>query len=269
MPVQQSFMVFDIETVPDLEAARRLLHIDAVDTSEAALKMEQHFLQLTGGRSGFYKPLFHRVVTIAAVTGRIETEDGLEFYRPKALFTLGSGADDEAALLGEFNRTLEEYSPRLVSFNGRGFDLPVLNYRALKHGLSLAGLHRAGDKWENYKQRYAARWHCDLLEQLRDYGATDFVKLSEVCGFLGIPVKLGLEGAKVAEAYAQGRLEEIGEYCMLDCVATFLLFARLMVVQGLTDTVRHEESLRLLRDLVERKAKPGNQFSAFLEEWTN
>ncbi len=83
----------------------------------------------------------------------------------------GEAGFDEKKLLQGFFGYFERLKPRLVSFNGRGFDLPVLKYRAMKHGVSASHLHQAGDKWNSYTSRYALNWHCDLQDVLSDYGA--------------------------------------------------------------------------------------------------
>ncbi len=49
-----------------------------------------------------------------------------------------------------------------MTWNGRGFDLPVLRLRAMVHGLSAEGWFRGDSKWDGYAQRYAPDWHCEL-----------------------------------------------------------------------------------------------------------
>ena len=176
-----SLFVFDIETVPDTEAVTNLTGFTEPDVEARRAELERYHLEITDGRNAFPRQPFHRVVAISFLEADIERVDGHEFYLLRELRSGGQADFGEKKLLQGFFQHFERTRPRLVSFNGRGFDLPVLKYRAMVHGVPAPALHDKTNKWENYTVRYAADWHCDLMEVLSDYGASARVKLNEVC----------------------------------------------------------------------------------------
>ena len=152
-------LVFDIETIPDVAGLRKLNDIDAAmsDTAVAELAFQRR-RQATGG-SDFLPHHLQRVVAISCV---LRTDEGLKAW------SIGKPEDAEAMLIQRFFDGIERYTPQLVSWNGGGFDLPVLNYRALIHGVSAAKYWDMGEddrdfKWNNYIGRYHMR-HLDLME---------------------------------------------------------------------------------------------------------
>jgi predicted PolB exonuclease-like 3'-5' exonuclease len=188
----RSLFVFDIETVPD---------------------REHH------AGEGFPKPLFHRVVAIAFLGAEIEPDSGHELYHLREVRCGGEAGYGEEDLIRAFFSYFERLRPRLVSFNGRSFDLPVLKYRALVHGVSAPWLREG-----NYGYRYSLDRHCDLMEALPDFGATTRRKLDEVCAVLGLPGKLGIDGSMVEQLHDAGRTEEIRNCCELDVLNTYLVY---------------------------------------------
>ena len=112
------------------------------------------------------------MVTISFLKAEVERDGNQEAYLLRELRSGGEAGFDEKKLLQGFFGYFERLKPRLVSFNGRGFDLPVLKYRAMVHGVSVSWLYGAGDKWNSYQNRYSTDWHCDLLDVLSDYGTS-------------------------------------------------------------------------------------------------
>ena len=108
----------------------------------------------------------------------------------------------------------------LVSWNGSGFDLPVLNYRALRHGINAHHYWEVGEsdrdfRYNNYLSRYHWR-HIDLMDVLSGYGASGRASLDLAAQLVGLPGKLGIGGAQVWPAYRRGELAAIREYCEAD-----------------------------------------------------
>lgn len=110
---------------------------------------------------------------------------------------------------------------RLVTFNGRGFDMPVLGMRAMACDVDWSF-------WENYRHRYPnyrkSLKHYDLCDQLSDYGAATRPSLDHVCRTLGFGGKTGLDGSKVAEVWASGDRKSIETYCRQDVFDTWLVY---------------------------------------------
>ena len=260
--------VLDIETVPDAKAASRALGEDLTE-DEAIARLRAQVREKTGGRSDFLHPVFHRVVAISYAWLRHERAE--EGGRELVLVRIGSGgeaASDERALLEGFFGMIEARSPRLVTFNGRGFDIPVLKLRAMAHGLSCPAWFSAGEsRWEGYTSRYDDTYHLDLMDALTDAGAARRVSLHEVAAAFGIPGKLGTSGEDVEALVAAGKLEEVRAYCETDVCTTLLVFLRWAHFTGELGEGAYARALAGLRNYLaaEREARP--HLGAFLDAW--
>ena len=228
----RNLFVFDIETVPDTDAVPNLTGFSDQDVGARRKELEQYHLKITDGRSPFARQPLHKVVAISFLEAEIDHANGHELYHLKELRSGGEPGFSEAQLLQGFFQYFERLKPRLVSFNGRGFDLPVLKYRAMVYGISSPWLHQAGDKWNSYSSRYSMDWHCDLMEQLSDFGASARVKLSEVCAAFGFPGKFGADGSKVLEMIDAADVQGVRNYCETDVLNTYLIYLRFMLHRG-------------------------------------
>ena len=145
------------------------------------------------------------------------------------------------------------------------FDLPVMKYRAMKYCISASKLFKAGDKWNNYQQKYSSDWHCDLLDVLSDFGSSCRCKMNEVCSILGIPGKVGTDGSQVVEMFDNGKLEEIDNYCETDVINTYLVYLH---YQLLTGSINNEGFIKMNKDLIQYLINGNKEhFNEFLEEW--
>lgn len=198
-------VTFDIETIPD----------------------EQHHQG-----EAFPKVLFHQVVAISYLRANIVGGGPDPIYEIETLRSGGEIGFSEEQLVKGFFAFVEKVRPRLVTFNGRGFDLPVLKYRAMKYGVSAPWLSQGQGRWENYGQRYAVHWHTDLMDALSEFGASKVASLDEICALLGIPSKLGMRGSEVAEAIQNGRIADVRNYCETDVLSTYLVFLRYALLRG-------------------------------------
>lgn len=265
-----NLFVFDIETIPDTEATERLLGLDPGEHDVQTLRddLAQYHLEITNGQNDFPRQPFHRIVAISFLTAEIHRdEDEMESY---ALQEVRSGGREDASerdLIAGFFQHLERIKPRLVTFNGRGFDLPVLKYRAMTYGISAAWLHQTGDKWNNYGHRYSPNWHCDLVEVLSDYGASARVRLNEVCSVFGIPGKTGTAGGDVAALYDAGDLAAIRDYCELDVLNTYLVYLRYMLHLGRISLEAHDRAIDDLLSMIEREGPDRPHLAEFRRHW--
>src|SRR5580692_7306438 len=149
-----------------------------------------------------------RVVAISCV---LRSREGL------TVWSLGDAATGEAELVRRFFDGIDKYSPDLISWNGSGFDLPVLTYRALLHGVSAPRYWETGDedtafRYNNYLNRYHAR-HLDLMDILAAYQARANAPLDQIATLLGFPGKMGMDGSKVWDCFLQGDTVAIRNYC--------------------------------------------------------
>lgn len=264
----QNLFIFDIETIPDTESGANLLDLAGAKTEKIREEMAKYHLKLTDNRSDFLRQPFHKIVAISFVECEIVRDfNGGEFYR---IIDVRSGGDlmaNEADLVKGFFSHLKKKPPRLVSFNGRNFDLPVLKYRAMKHEVECGWLYKNGDKWNNYNQRYSLDWHCDLAEAFSDFGASARVKMNELCATFNLPGKIGVDGSQVSKMYDQNQLKEIRDYCETDVLNTYLLY---LIYQHHTATLSTEsfnKSKSELKTFLEGLSKTKEHLKEFLEEW--
>jgi predicted PolB exonuclease-like 3'-5' exonuclease len=249
-------LVFDIETVPDVELGRRLLGVADADDARVAEAMFARRIEATG--SSFLPLEQHRVVAISVLL-----RDGDQFQ----LWSVGTADNAEDELLRRFFGGLEKLRPTLVSWNGTGFDLPVLHYRMLKHGIASPTYWDSGEldrdfKWNNYLNRFHAR-HIDLMDVLSAYQARGRASLEHVALMLGLPGKLGMAGDQVWSAWQGGRIGEIRDYCETDVLNTYLVYLRFELIRGTLSATDHDAELARVRNwLGERTEDHWRRFAA-------
>jgi predicted PolB exonuclease-like 3'-5' exonuclease len=251
-------LVFDIETVPDVELGRRLYDLDGLADEAVAKAMFAKQRQIR--QHDMLPPPQQRVVAISAV---MRSRDGVR------VFSLGDEQAPERELVQRFYDGLERYTPDLVSWNGSGFDLPVLTYRALKYGINAARYWEVGEndrdwRFNNYMSRYHWR-HIDLMDVLSGYGASSRASLDQVAQLVGGPGKLGMSGASVWPAYLRGEIGAIRDYCETDVLNTYLVYLRFQLIRGEMDSVRYGEELAQVDALLERSDRPHHR--EFLLAW--
>jgi 3'-5' exonuclease len=234
-------LVFDLETIPDVSGLRTLLGSDAaLSDAEVAVQAFSARREKTG--SDFLQHHLHRVAAISCV---FRDDEG---FRVRSL---GSLDDAEPKLIQDFYRIVERYTPQLVSWNGGGFDLPVLNYRALIHGINAARFWEMGEedrdfKWNNYLSRYHTR-HLDLMDHLAMYTGRANAPLDDLAKLCGFPGKMGVDGSQVWSLYQEGRLQEIRDYCETDVVNTYLVYCRYQLLRGRLTRDAYDAEIALVR----------------------
>ena len=263
----RSLFVFDIETVPDTNAVPNLTGFIEPDVVARRVELERYHLEITDGRNAFPRQLFHRVVAISFLEAEIEYAGAQETYYLKELRSGGEAGFDEAQLLQGFFQYFEQLKPRLVTFNGRTFDLPVIKYRAMAHGIAAPWLYGAGDKWNSYKSRYAMNWHCDLLDLFRDYGASSAVKLSEVCAVMGFPGKFGADGSEVTEMIDTGDIQGVRDYCETDVLSTYLVYLRTMQHRGTLTRDGYNRAVADVITMIEQAGDHRGHLASFMVAW--
>ena len=185
-------LVFDIETIPDIAGLRALRGASA-SLSDAEVYAAELDERKAANKSDMMPLYLQRVLVISCV------------FRSAKGLTVQSFADrngnEEGALIQTFFDKLEKHQPQLVSWNGGGFDLPVLNYRGLRHGVVADKYWDLGEddreyKWNNYISRYHTR-HLDLMDLLAMYQPRASVPLDDLAKLCGFPGKLGMDGSQV------------------------------------------------------------------------
>ncbi|MYE49279.1 MAG: 3'-5' exonuclease [Gammaproteobacteria bacterium] len=236
-------LVLDIETVPDAEMGRGLYGLDDLDEGEVMRAMLHHYQQRTGLE--FLPPIQHKVVAIGVV---LRNDEGV---RP---LVLGNEDAKESELIMRFFRGLGHYVPDLVTWNGAAFDLPVLNFRALRHEIQAknyweTGVNDRAFRFNNYLSRFHWR-HTDLMDALSGFQGRGRPSLREACALLGLPGKNLMEGSSVMEAYLEGRIGDIRRYCLEDALNTYLVSIHFDYLRGNLSQDSLDDEYGLLIDVL-------------------
>jgi 3'-5' exonuclease len=231
-------LVFDLETIPDCAGIRKLYELpdDLPDYDVAEIAFQKRRAQ---SGNDFLPVYLQRVVVISCV---LRSDDGVR------VFSLGE---------------------QLVSWNGRGFDLPVLVSRGLMHGVTAACFWDTGNdnkdfRFSNYINRFHDR-HLDLMDVLSIYGGGRSSPLDDLARLSGFPGKLGVGGAAVWESYRAGEVASIRDYCEADVANTYLLFLRFQMMRCALTPERYAEESALLRAMLEKRPEP--HWRKFLSLW--
>lgn len=238
-------LVFDIETIPDVVGLRTL---NDLPPTLPDFEVAEYAFQRQRARNGSdFLPLhLQRVVAISCA---LRSDDGFRVW------SLAEPKSTEAEIIQRFFDGVEKFTPQLVSWNGGGFDLPVLHYRGLIHRVTAPRYWDMGDgdyrdsrdfKWNNYIGRYHMR-HLDLMDLLAMYQPRGSAPLDQLAKLMGLPGKLGMDGSAVWGAWQEGRINEISDYCETDVVNTWLVFLRFQLMRGLLTRVEHAREIELVR----------------------
>jgi predicted PolB exonuclease-like 3'-5' exonuclease len=261
------YLVLDIETRVDKDLVKQIHDPEnALTLDQAYDQARDQILERSGQQSDFFPIPYHIPIAIATLQAG-------EDYRIRALGCMGIDRFSESGLVTRFWQ-LFEGAATLVTFNGRGFDLPVLEMQALKHGLSLPRYYAAGQSRGTYRgSRYQDAYHIDLCDFLANYGAVQRRgSLDVISRLAGLPGKYSIAGEDVEYLFRQKRLKEINQYCMTDVLQTYLLFLRIELLRGKLDAPGYQATVAAAReDLSQRAAAAGeeNFLSDFLSRWNS
>ena len=216
-------LIFDIETVPDTSGGAKLLELEGLSKKDIIKAMEHTQFQKSGT---MFQPLhLHKIVAISVLYKNNEK---------LSLLSLGDEDSEESDLLNLFFSAIDKYQPQLVSWNGKGFDSPVIHYRALIHGVSSIKYWDKGDddrefKWNNYLNRYHDR-HLDLMDVMSGYKKP--ASLTDIAQLIGAPGKYGIDGSKVTDYYLANDIKKIRDYCETDVLNTYFVFLRYQLISN-------------------------------------
>lgn len=254
-----TILVFDIETIPDVEAGRKLYHLHELSDEDTAQAMFALRRAKTG--NDFLPHYLQKIVAISLV---------LCNTKQLKVWSLGDEASNEKELIMRFFGGIDKHTPTLVSWNGSGFDLPVLHYRALLHGISAPTYWESGDnqqafRWNNYLNRFHYR-HLDLMDVLAAYQNKAFAPLDQIATMLGFPGKMGMSGAHVWDEYLAGHLNQIRNYCETDVLNTYCVYLRFELIRGVINQSEYDRALKRLQTYLKEENKA--HLLAFLENMT-
>jgi len=252
-------LTFDIETIPDIAGLRALhdLPADLADSEVAEFAFQK---QRAKNGSDF---LPHHLQRVAVISCAMHSSDGFKVW------SLAEPKSNEGEIIQRFFDGIAKYTPQIVSWNGGGFDLPVLHYRGLIHGVTAPRYWDLGEddrdfKWNNYISRYHTR-HLDLMDLLAMYQPRANAPLDELAKLMGYPGKLGMDGSAVWGAWLDGRIDEIRDYCETDVVNTYLVYLGFQKMRGHLSTDAHAAAVATVRSHLTGLDAP--HWREFLAAW--
>ncbi len=256
-------LVFDIESVPDV-AGLRLLRADPAGHSDSQV-YEAWLAERKERGQGDFAPLHLQRVLVISVVFR--NAEGLRVHS-----FVDRDGHSEGKVIQTFFHTIEKHQPQLVSWNGGGFDLPVLHYRGLRHGVEASKYWDMGEddrefKWNNYISRYHMR-HLDLMDLLAMYNPRNNAPLDALAKLCGFPGKLGMDGSQVWPQYQAGGLEDIRRYCETDVMNTYLVYCRFQKMRGGLTEAEYAQEIDLVQETVAQLASSEPHWREYLDAWT-
>ncbi|MES2972093.1 MAG: 3'-5' exonuclease [Pseudomonadota bacterium] len=259
-------LVFDIESIPDI-AGLRALRGAAPDATDAQVYEAWAQERKEKGQSDFMPLHLQRVLVISCV---FRNAEGLRVHS-----FVDKDDASEGKVIQTFFNAVEKHTPQLVSWNGGGFDLPVLHYRGLRHGVVADRYWSMGEgggaddrefKWNNYISRYHMR-HLDLMDLLAMYQPKNNAPLDAMARLCGFPGKLGMDGSMVYSQYLDGKLDDIRRYCETDVMNTYLLYCRFQKMRGGLLEKEYDQEISLVKETLGNLAPSEAHWDEYLKAW--
>lgn len=256
------FLVFDVESVADGDLVAKVHYPgQSLSGDEAIARYRAELIEASG--SDFIPYTFQ--IPVSVVVAKIDAG-----YALIDLVALDDPEFRPHVITDHFWRGWEGYKrPTLVTFNGRTFDLPLLELAAFRYGLSLRGWFNIEDKnWEQHRGRYNLQAHLDLHDVLTNFGATRFHGgLNLVANVLGKPGKMDVQGHMVQDLFNAGKLGEINDYCRCDVLDTYFVFLRTSVLLGRISLDREQELIEQTKTWLTERAPQVAVYRHYLDNW--
>jgi len=261
-PSKLKYLVFDVESIADGDLIARTRYPGLGYSADQAIAMFRQELLDESGRD-FIPHTYH--IPISLVIAKLREDFSLieivsldePQYRPEMIarnFWLG----------------WERYGqPTWVTFNGRSFDLPLMELSAYRYGISVPEWFNLYDRtYSQNRNRYNLESHLDLHEILTNFGSTWFRGgLNLAAALVNKPGKIDVHGNMVLDLYRAGKKNEISEYCRCDVLDTYFVFLRLQVLMGRLTTEKESELTAATRSLLEQQSERHLGYRQYLDAW--
>jgi len=256
------FLVFDSESVADGGLVSRVRYPgQGLSPAEAIDKYRKELVETSG--TDFVPYTFQ--VPVALVVAKVAAD-----YSLLDIVALDEPQFRSHVITAHFWRGWDAYRhPTLVSFNGRTFDLPLLELAAFRYGLSVPAWFNLEDKnWEQHRSRYNTAAHLDLHDLLTNFGATRFNGgLNLAANLLGKPGKMDVQGYMVQDMHNEGRLAEINDYCRCDVLDTYFVFLRVAVLLGRLPLQQEQDLVAATKLWITQRAEQSPAYAKYLAGW--
>ena len=200
------------------------------------------------------------IVTLSSLLCRVEKENNVTFKRFGRMDTV---AGNGKVCTEQFSKLITKYNPKLVSYNGGGYDIPVIINNALRYGVSLAPLFKRGTKFENYTHRYASNWHADLLDLSTRYRAAKPISLGALSALVGLPGKIVSSGDQVRGLVESENYEVIKQYCEADVLLLAGVWLRWSKMVGDLCDTGFRKSAESYKNFIDREALEHEHYALF------
>ena len=259
-----SYLVFDVEAVADGDLVSKLRYPkDSLSAADAIARYRAELVAERGDGKDFIPYTF--MLPISVAIGKVDAQ-----YRLLDVTVLDAPAFRPHVITKRFWQGWSHYErPTFVTFNGRGYDLPVLELAAFRYGYSIPYWFNVdGRSFEQARNRFNFEAHIDLMDLFTNFGASRMVGgLNLLANLIGKPGKTGIDGSQIQDMYNAGRLDEINDYCRCDVLDTYFVFLRTRVLLG---KLKLEEEQQLVADAkvwLEERAASSPAYSHYLEHW--
>jgi len=254
-----NLLVFTIETVPDVEAGRRLYGNPSamvnLSDEEVARVMLHNCQQYHHQPIERISPHLQKIIVISAV---------LRAGKRLRIDSLGTAQSTEAELLQQFFKAIQHYTPTLVAWNSSRFEKPVLHYRSLLHGIS------APHYWENCSANEINNSNShltDLINLLANNQAIAVAPLEELVTLLGFPSQSPMDDNQISKHYLQGHQQLLREYSEIKVLQTYLLYLRLELIRGTLTLIDYQQAYQQVKTFLEQTEPTKTHFKQLLKQW--
>jgi len=257
-----SYLIFDVEAVADGDLISNVRYPKENLPGDEALQRYRDELMESKG-SDFIQHTFMLPISVAvAKVGRD--------FRLQELTVLDSPEYRPEEITRRFWQGWEHYGqPAFVTFNGRGYDMPVLELAAYRYGYPLPGWFNVEARsFEQARNRYNIDSHIDLMDLFSNFGAGRMTGgLNVLANIIGKPGKTGIDGSQVQDMYLNGEIEAINDYCRCDVLDTYFVFLRSRVLIGKLDLKEEQNIVAEAKDWLEKEAETSPACKHYLEHW--
>jgi 3'-5' exonuclease len=256
------YLVFDVESVADPQLVAKLRYPgEAIEPAEAVSRYRAELMAKY--ESDFIPYTFQ--IPVSVVVAKVDAS-----FHLLDVVALDEPAFRSHVVTENFWRGWEAYKrPTLISFNGRTFDLPLLELAAFRYGLSLpTWFNMSGKQYDQPRNRFNNEAHLDLHDVLTNFGASRFNGgLNLAANLLGKPGKMEVQGHMVQDLYNEGRLAEINDYCRCDVLDTYFVFLRCAVLVGWITLEQEQQIVASAHEWVEGRCNSSPAYQRYLAEW--
>ncbi len=258
---QVSYLVFDVESVADGELVSKVRYPGQNYSADEAIETYQDELMESKGTT-FIPHTFQ--LPVAVVVAKVSVD-----FRLLDIVSLDEPEFRPHVITQHFWRGWEAYKyPTWVTFNGRSFDVPLMELAAYRFGVSLPKWFR-GEGYKSPRNRFNTSAHLDLQDVLTNFGAARCNGgLNLISQMLGKPGKVDLTGDQVQQQHNEGNKKAISDYCRCDVLDTYFVFLRTRVLTGHISLDQEIELVAEGKKWIEDRAEDCEAYQVYLSHWS-